>query len=271
MIDDAQIIAILTPVLAAEVPGEELGILTLMQADGWQITTQSGPSGKLTTLSLATLEATASDPSSGLVSCILRQYRRAAQVSRSPRPPAEKAQAAPTGRPKAESKPDEPRRVYDDEALAAMILEHLEANRLDEYTYNQISREPSIWCDWKAASRVLRRLAERGDDVIQYDVKKPGEAKAKVYKYSPERKALDRDYSQVLDVVGSAILKHLETVGSSSQIAVCGAMRAYFGVIDKAVVKQALDKLHEDGKVAETPGPRGARVFSMPVGDQVLG
>ena len=274
MIEDAQITTILSQAIAAAVPGEEGNIIPWLQGEDWRVTTLSGTSSRLADLNVAALEAAARDQNSGLVDCILRQYRKTAptMVRTTPERPAGKPQAASAkAQSRPQAKPDEPRREYDDETLARMILELLETNRLEEFTYNQVSDDPSIWCDWKVASRVLQRLTERGNDVIQYEVKKPGGGKAKLYKFAPERRALDRDYAQAHKIVGGAIIQHLETFGSASQIAVCGAMKAFFGILDKAVVKQVLGKLHADGEVTKTAGPRGARVFSLPLADQDLG
>jgi hypothetical protein len=57
----------------------------------------------------------------------------------------------------------------DDQALSRLALEFLRDNRRGEHTYNQV--KDALGCDFKAASRVLRGLVDRGPDVVMYQVR----------------------------------------------------------------------------------------------------
>lgn len=115
--------------------------------------------------------------------------------------------------------------------------------------------------DFKQASRVLKKLAERENDVVQFDVK--GAKKTTVWKYAPERKCLDRDYSRAQELVGAAIISFLSSKPHQSENAICGAMRRYFGYIDDHCVRTAFKALIADEKVGRKIGPRNANLHSL--------
>jgi hypothetical protein len=67
--------------------------------------------------------------------------------------------------------------------------------------------------------------------------------------------------------VGEAVVSLLGAKGAQAQIAICKAMRLYFGYIDPAVVKGVLAGMVSEGRIDEREGPRGAKVFGLPALD----
>lgn len=84
-------------------------------------------------------------------------------------------------KPRTESTPDQPRRDYDDETLAGLVLDFLREHRTSEFTYNQVKDNLNV--DWKQASRVLQNLVKRGDDVVRFDRKTAKNEKLKLYNH----------------------------------------------------------------------------------------
>ncbi len=254
-------------------PTEYKNILQWMERKNWQLPIPNGTSLSLLSLQATWFEKQMADPKDEFLHTMIKAHaeHKAQEVDASFNAPASAPEDAP--KPEVQPKPDnkvqtkpeqnQSRREYDNETLAQIVLEFLRENRLDEYTYNQVADGPSIWCDFKSASRILRRLEDMGSDVIEYAVKKPNGAKVKVYKYAPERKALDKDYSRTQEIIGRVIVKYLEERGAQTQNAICLAMRQYFGYLDKAVVKEVLESLRAKDQLEERVGPRNARVFSV--------
>lgn len=188
-------------------------------------------------------------------------YQPAKPQAQEDRPAHDFPKAASAPKPRQEAALDPPRREYDDETLARLVLEFLREHRTSAFTYNQVKDALNI--EWKQASRVLQSLAKRGGDVVRYDKKTKKGEKLELYKFAPHRKALDRDYSRAEEIVSGALLEYLSDEPHQSGTAIREAMQAWFGHVNDHLVRAALQVLVDDEKVTTVPGPRRSTLHSV--------
>ncbi|MGI4792146.1 MAG: hypothetical protein ACRYFS_25260 [Janthinobacterium lividum] len=171
----------------------------------------------------------------------------------------------------APSKADSPRKAYENATLEAMILEFLKENRVSEYTYNQVKDQFNV--GYEQARDLLRNMAKRDDKVVRYYEKSKKGDKVELFKFSPTRKALDRDYSRAEEIVGQAILEYLADEPSQSATAIREAMQKWCGRVNDHLVRASIKKLVAEGKVDAVPGPRRSQLHSVckPVETCVVG
>lgn len=162
-----------------------------------------------------------------------------------------------------------PVREYDDDELQRLIIQWLRDNRRYAYTYSDAVKK--FKCDWKQASRLLHSMAQRGPDVVMYHEPyvdtKGTKQKKKLFKYCPERKRMDSDYSQAREIVSEVLLRFITAHPNKTKRGIRVAMREYFGYIADHVVDDAMAGLITGGRLRYRPGKQGAHLHFIPPSD----
>ena len=155
-----------------------------------------------------------------------------------------------------------PVREYEDAELRGLILRWLRDNRRYAYTYGEAVKE--YRCDWKQASRILHSLAKRGPEVVLYHEPyldaKGGRQKKKLFKFCPERREMDADYTRAGKIVSGVLMRFIASHPDKTKRAIRIAMREYFGYIADKVVDDTLAGLIADGSVGYKQGKQGAHL-----------
>lgn len=159
-----------------------------------------------------------------------------------------------------------PIREYEDDELRSLLLQWLRTNWRCGFTYGAAAKE--FRCDWKQASRLLHSMAQRGPDVVMYHGswldKKGDKQKKKLFKYCPQRKLMDADYTRAREIMSEALLSYIAAHPDETKRAIRVAMREYFGYISDHVVDDALGGLLADEKVCFKEGKHGAHLHFIP-------